>query len=87
MENHWKYWYAHCPRCGGEGELVIVRLASTGRMAFRCDECFWCCDRPEHVRAYADGYEGHKLKFELPSREEIEAAGWGGYCLHAMSAS
>jgi hypothetical protein len=76
-----RYWYKNCPRCGPEGELFISKRRESGTLCFQCAECFWACDDPASIDDYWKGYEGDEDDFEAPTREEIERAGWGKYCL------
>lgn len=37
MDN--KYWYCPCPRCNGQGRLVLMKDLRSDRLFFNCDEC------------------------------------------------
>ena len=80
-----RYYPSNCPRCGPEGEMFISRRMDTGALCFSCDECNWTCDRPADLGVFENGYEGFKLQFTAPTKDEIEGAGWGEYCTHAES--
>lgn len=76
-----RYYPGWCPRCGYEGEMFIAAKAD-GQLCFSCAECYWTCDRPEDIPHFERGYEGFKLNLAAPTRDQIEAQGWGQYCVH-----
>lgn len=79
-----RYYPEWCPRCGREGEMYIAAKAD-GQLCFSCAECYWTCDRPEDIPHFERGYEGFKLTLAAPTRGQIEAQGWGQYCVHEIT--
>lgn len=73
------YYREHCPICSHDGEMLISKTPS-GKLCFRCAECYLAFDRPEDLRIAALGYGAERIPMTPPSRDEIEAWGWGAHC-------
>ena len=77
------YWFKHCPRCGPEGELAIVK-SPRGALWLRCLECCWSCANPKRCSKYKHGFEGVDSVVTIPTDHEIDHQGWRRYCLSRM---
>lgn len=75
------FWYAVCPKCYGQGRLVIVIDELKNTPFFNCDECESSWYSVSSVQSEPP-FLGYKVKNHIASENEIEEFGWQKFALH-----
>lgn len=73
------YWFGVCPRCAGQGRLVIRSDADDGELFLHCDECESAWAGPWEVGEAGKGFWGYQRKSHYADKREILQRGWGAY--------
>ncbi|AGC46190.1 hypothetical protein MYSTI_04901 [Myxococcus stipitatus DSM 14675] len=80
------YWYKECSFCH-QGRLLIARDTGRGSLYLHCEECEHGWRDPERIDDPSARFltlVAKDLETDYPSKEEIDAAGWGKYRLHSF---
>lgn len=81
-EDSGAYWFGVCPRCHGQGRLVIRSDADDGELFLHCDECKSAWAGPWDIGAAGRGFWGCERKSRYADKREILRRGWGAYMNH-----
>ena len=73
------YWYCPCPKCHGQGRLVIKKRNENSKLFFNCDECEFSWDKPENIGDFQKMFLGFSVSSSDASLDEIAAFGWMKY--------
>lgn len=77
------FWSRPCPRCSGQGRLLILWDKLRDALYLHCEECEWGWWDPAKADAGAvdDAFLtlNTELDSEPPPRGEIERRGWGAF--------
>lgn len=77
------HWMRPCPRCDGQGRLLILKNRGTGTLYLHCEECEWGWGDP--ALAAAGDIDAAFLTLQedfesdTPSLDEIGRLGWGKF--------
>ncbi|TDT51573.1 hypothetical protein DFO53_4076 [Enterobacter sp. AG5470] len=73
------FWFCICPKCYGQGRLVIKRSELNGRLFFNCDECDSSWFNEKDIGDSNSVFLGHEVPSSFATENDIQQAGWGKY--------
>lgn len=73
------YWHSVCPRCHGQGRLVICKRKVGGALFFHCDECEAAWDLAEDIGNTKKVFFGLDIPSTYANLTDIEEKGWKKY--------
>jgi len=77
------YYYTYnCPICGPEGELIIAKQTTDGRLVMVCAECYIGFYRESDVDDANKSVDMLGVKLSIPTKGEIVRHGWGHLMQH-----
>lgn len=74
------FWFCVCPKCYGQGRLVIRRSIIDNRLFFNCDECDSSWFDEKDIGNTAKVFLGHEVASFFASEKDIKQAGWN-HCM------
>ena len=75
------FWYQVCPKCYGQGRLVIAIDEIKNIPFLNCDECEASWYTVSSLQSEPP-FLGYKIKNHIASESEIEKYGWHKLALH-----
>lgn len=76
------YWYDVCPRCDGQGRLVIYQKRKDKRLFFCCDECEASWNSVAEIGDKKKVFSGFEVPSSKATLKVIEENGWGSFAKH-----
>ena len=73
------YWFCVCPKCHGNGRLVIRKKEEDGHLFFNCDECESSWNDPGDIGNFDRVFLGFKISSTKATEDEIKSYGWINY--------
>lgn len=76
------YWYQVCPKCDGQGRLVLSKRDETGKLFIRCDECESAWNSVEEICDKKKIFLSLDVPSSYATLKEAETYGWGKLAKH-----
>ncbi|MDQ1815690.1 hypothetical protein RBA41_20550 [Massilia sp. CCM 9210] len=73
------YWYKVCPRCDGQGRLVICKRSDNGALFFHCDECEAAWNTAAEIGDPDKVFMGVDIPATRAGMDDIARHGWTQY--------
>ena len=72
------YWYQACPKCHGQGRLVIKKDITYNQLFLCCDECMACWKNIKDLNSNKNIFYEFSIKSETAyaSEEDIKNSEW-----------